>query len=55
MVTEEMLDNAHQIANEELENPENITKKDLAGFRKRFNQLLDSLEKEAEDDVDEDE
>lgn len=54
MVNETMLDNAHEIAKEELADIDNISKTDIAGYRKRLNGLLTQLEDEAEADLSED-
>lgn len=51
-VTEQMLDNAIEIAKEEIMNPEAPTKGDLEGFKKRMNGLLDKLIEDADDEDD---
>lgn len=48
MVTEKMLDNAFEMAKEEIIEPENVTASDLDDFQKRFNALIEKLKGELE-------
>lgn len=54
MITAEMLDNAIEIAKEELMNPDNPTKSDIRDFKNRLVPLLTKLEEDADEESDED-
>jgi hypothetical protein len=54
MVNESMLQNAFDIALEEVIDPEDISKDDLKSFKKRFDGLVDKLEDECETDKSDD-
>ncbi len=55
MITMEQLDNAIEIAREEIMNLENPTKSDIRDFKNRLVPLLVKLEEEADEEEDEDE
>lgn len=55
MITIEMLDNAVEIAKEEIMNTDNPTKSDIRDFKNRLVPLLVKLEEDAEEEKDEDE
>lgn len=54
MITAEMLDNAIEIAKEEVMNPDNPTKSDIRDFKNRLVPLLTKLEEDADEESDED-
>lgn len=43
------IENAIEIAKEEIMNPDNLTKQDIQDFRRRLNGLLNKLEEDARD------
>lgn len=55
MITIEMLDNAVEIAKEEIMNTDNPTKSDIRDFKNRLVPLLVKLEEDADEEDDEDE
>lgn len=54
MITVEMLDNAIEIAKEEIMNTDNPTKSDIRDFKNRLIPLLTKLEEDADEEEDED-
>ena len=53
MVDSTMLDNAIEIAKEEVMNPDDLTKQDVKDFKKCLYGLLDKLEEDARDEDEE--
>lgn len=44
------IDNAIEIAKEEIMNPDDLTKQDVRDFKKRLNGLLDKIEEDVRDE-----